>query len=179
MKYLQNFNEVYNTQIDYNLLDITNKVVHIEDIFGDVLYTNTPSRKDLNEMNRWLKNNPNTLIRLYHGTSTNHNILEQGIKKTSAKNVNSLSSSFGYVYLSPFESTAKMFGELGNPYGNIVYTVDVPIRLLKPDKDQLFNKRNVEDSNDIRITLADSIVYGRSVCVKGNIPPYMINRDDE
>ena len=111
---------------------------------------------------------------MYHGTDKNADIIGQGLLKTSNKNRKSYQSESGYVYLSPFEGTAKTFGEMANPYGSKVYSVDVPIRYLLPDKDQLNNKRAV--GFDIGNSLAESIVYGRSVRVKDNIPPFMIKK---
>lgn len=177
MKYLLNFNESVNNrtycqywpgesdEIPINLL---------ESKFADLMYTSKQDPKLFKEFNIWLKQNPNKVIRLYHGADKNSPIVDQGLLKASPNRRKSLASSHGFVYLSPFKETAEIFGKIGNPYGYTVYTVDLPIRLLKPDKDQLANKK-IGNSN-IGNTLADSIIYGRSVSVKDNIPPYMINR---
>ena len=163
-------------EIGYNYDDKTDKIVTIKDLeglgFEELFYTSNPDAKKLKEFQKWLNDNPNTVLRLYHGTDKNADILGQGLLKTSNKNRKSYQSESGYVYLSPFEGTAKTFGEMANPYGSKVYSVDVPIRYLLPDKDQLNNKRAV--GFDIGNSLAESIVYGRSVRVKDNIPPFMI-----
>jgi hypothetical protein len=55
---------------------------------------------------------------------------------TSAKRRNSYQSTSGYVYLSVWPSLARTFGELGNPYDDVVvYAVDIKVKELKPDLD--------------------------------------------
>ena len=59
-----------------------------------------------------------------------------------------------------------------------VYAVIVKVQDLRPDKDQLFNKRRWDDSKKIGDTLADSLVYGRGARVKRNIYPYEIRETE-
>ncbi len=109
--------------------------------------------------------------------------MEEGLKATSNKTKKSLQSEVGYVYLSIYPESAKMFGDLSNGIKNaVVYEIDIPIKYLKPDKDQLFNKKRSQieykQDNDIHIgeTLGDSAIFGHGFRVKGDIPPYMIKK---
>jgi hypothetical protein len=177
MRYLKHYNELnsYRTYCQYWPGESDEIPIDLlESKFADLMYTSEPNPKLFKEFNIWLKQNSNKVIRLYHGADKNSPIEDQGLLKTSPNRRKSLASSSGYVYLSPFKETADIFGEIGNPYGHAIYTVDLPIRLLKPDKDQLANMKSINPN--IGNTLADSIIYGRSISVKDNIPPYMINR---
>jgi hypothetical protein len=138
------------------------------------MFYGEPAQKDIKALASYLWKNENT-IRLYHGTSAQIPILEQGLKPTTARTAKSLQSSRGFVYLSVFPGMAQMFGEMAYPHRDIaVYAVDIPIRLLKPDKDQLNNQRSWA-RRDIGNTLAESLVYGHGARVKGRIFPYMIS----
>jgi len=167
--------------INYLLNDNLTDNISVESLdklgFDDILYSNEPDKKRLKELNDYLKDNSNNLFVLYHGTDKKLPIKKDGLKTTSSKRRKSYQSESGYVYLSPFKETARTFGEMGNPYGSKVYEVKIPIRLLLADKDQLNNKRSVNDFA-IGNTLAESIILGRSLRVKGNIPPYMIKETD-
>ena len=132
--------------------------------------------KSVKEINKILRDNKFKKIKLFHGTSPNVPVMEDGLKTTKEKTKKSLQSETGYVYLSIYPSSAKMFGDMAYGISNaIVYEIDIPIIYLKPDKDQLYNKR--KGLSDIRIgeTLGDSAIYGSGFRVKGDIPPYMIN----
>ena len=124
------------------------------------------NEKLVDELNRWLRRHKEDYIRLYNGILTTH-----------PKRKKSLQSSFGYVYLSVYPSLAKTFGELSYPHDKIVvYSVVIKIKELKPDIDQLNNKRIYdEDLSKLRNTLADSLIYGSSARVKRSIKPYEIN----
>jgi hypothetical protein len=62
--------------------------------------------------------------------------MHQGLLPTSAKRRNSYQSTSVYVYLSVWPSLARTFGELGNPYDDVVvYAVDIKVKELKPDLD--------------------------------------------
>lgn len=144
----------------------------------DIIY-NTPTKENIRKINSFLRNNRmNKFIRLYHATGKcNHkNIIEEGLKKTSNKTKKSLQSSNGYVYLSIYPSMAKEFAIIGYPFQEIiVYSVDIPIYKIKPDKDQLNNKRYWgEGLDNIGNTLGDSILYGHGVRVKEDIEPYRL-----
>ena len=72
---------------------------------------------------------------------------------------------------------AKTFSEIGNPYDEAsVYSVVIKIKELKPDTDQLRNKRLWDkDFLEMGNTLADSLIYGSGARVKRNIEPYEIS----
>ena len=140
----------------------------------ELIYS-TPTAETIKELNKWFKDNPTTLVRMYHGTSAEFDIGSQGLLPTSVNRRNSYQSGSGYVYLSIYPSSAQMFGELAYPQREIVvYQVDIPVYMLVPDKDQLNNKRQYEP--ELKDSLADSILYGHGARVKGKIPPYFITR---
>lgn len=134
-------------------------------------------RKLVDDFNKWLRKHREDYLRLYHGTGSRHKILEKGILTTTIKRRTSYQSENGYVYLSIYPDSAKTFGELGNPYDKvIVYSVDLKIKELKPDIDQLKNKRFYnKDLSEMGNTLAESLIYGHAARVKRSIKPYEIN----
>lgn len=135
------------------------------------------NKKLVDEFNRWLRRHKEDYIRLYHGTSENNPIMDKGILTTYPKRKKSFQSEYGYVYLSVYPSSAKTFGELSYPHDKVVvYSVVIKIKELKPDIDQLNNKRIYdEDLSKLRNTLADSLIYGSGARVKRSIKPYEIN----
>ena len=143
------------------------------------IYNDDPSDKDINMFNRWLSLHRNDYVVLYHGTSANIPVMTEGLRKTSMKTKKSIQSETGYVYLSLWPDSARTFGEIAYPYDDVkVYAVIVKVQDLRPDKDQLFNKRRWDDSKKIGDTLADSLVYGRGARVKRNIYPYEIRETE-
>lgn len=141
--------------------------------FKDVVY-GEPDKKAVEKLSKFLRNNKNEVVRLYHGTSEKKPIQAEGLKPTSNKTKRSLQSSTGYVYLSIYPGIARTFGEFAYPGEKInVYAVDVPISILKSDTDQLNNKR-YWGGYDIGNTLAESIAYGHGARVKGKIELYRI-----
>lgn len=151
-----------------------------EQQWKDVLFNNNLEPKRVNDFKRFLDSYNNiyldNLVRLYHGTSIEHNVLEEGLLPTSNKRKKSMQSTNGYVYLSIYPSMAKTFGEIAYPNKEIiVYSVDIHIRYLKADLDQLRNKRhwaNIVVGN----SLAESIIFGHGARVKGKIEPYKIKK---
>lgn len=132
-------------------------------------------------LNRLLRENLNKTMVLYHATSAKHNILEEGLRRTTGKTKRSMQSQPGFVYLSIYENHAMQFGKMGyagQPEGVNVYRVLVPVQHIKPDLDQLYNVRLWSDGDTEReqvgTSLAESIIYGSGIRVKGDIPPYMI-----
>lgn len=126
----------------------------------------------------WLKQDPNRFVRLYHGTAAKHNVMVEGLLPTSGSRRNSLHSGSGYVYLSVFPTSAEDFARMAYPGKDIVvYAVDISIRRLKPDKDQLRNKRywGGEKYQDIGNSLAESLIYGHGARVEGKINPMQIS----
>lgn len=129
------------------------------------------SEKNIKNINKFLNTNKNKNIRLYHGTHPNIPILEEGILTTKLKTKKSYQSQVGFVYLSLYPESAKLFGNIGYGINNAtVYQVDIPILYLKPDLDQLHN------SNTLNKTLGDSAIHGHGFRVKGDVPPYMITK---
>ena len=149
----------------------------IRDIDGEhkVIDLNSPNitQKDIKELNKWLKVNRNEYVRLYHGTGENNDILGKGIKRTSLKRSKSYQSQSGYVYLSRYPNMARSFGEINNMSDTQVYAVDIKIKDLLPDLDQLNNQRAA--GKEIGNTLAESLIYGGGARIKRDIMPYEIS----
>ncbi len=131
------------------------------------------TQKDVDDFNRWLQQHKNEYVRLYHGTSERNNISDEGIKKTSSKNRKSYQSQSGYVYLSRYPNMARSFGEINNMSDTQVYAVDIKIKDLLPDLDQLNNQRAA--GKEIGNTLAESLIYGGGARIKRDIMPYEIS----
>ena len=131
------------------------------------------TQKDVDDFNRWLQQHKNEYVRLYHSTSERNNISDEGIKKTSSKNRKSYQSQSGYVYLSRYPNMARSFGEINNMSDVQVYAVDIKIKDLLPDLDQLNNQRAA--GKEIGNTLAESLIYGGGARIKRDIMPYEIS----
>lgn len=150
-----------------------NNPIDLREIFD----LNDFSKENKEKINNFLKRNKEKFVSLYHGTSPKHNIIEDGLLKTTNKTKKSFQSEVGYVYLSVYPSSAKTFGDLAYGISNaVVYEIKVPIEFLKVDTDQLKNKRLYGSFKNIENTLADSLLYGNGFRVKGNIPPYLIKK---
>jgi adenylate kinase family enzyme len=127
----------------------------------------------------WLENNPTTLVRLYHGTSATAPIEKKGLLPTTMNRRNSYQSQSGYVYLSIFPEMAKTFAQMAYPAQPVrVYTIEVPVYMLRPDTDQLNNKRHYSDY-DGPDNLAASLIIGHGARVKGKIPTWFIKKHEE
>lgn len=145
---------------------------------ASVIYNEQCTTDDIRSFNKWLRAHANDYVRLYHGTSSKFDIMHQGLLKTSARRRNSYQSASGYVYLSIYPSSARTFGEIAYPQQEItVYAIDIKIRELCPDTDQLFNKRRngFGDFDHIGTTLADSLIFGHGARVRREIKPYEIH----
>lgn len=141
----------------------------------DLFEVDAFKNQDIDELNKFFRKNQYKALRLYHGTSIEHDIENDGLLKTKVKTKKSLQSQPGYVYLSLYKGMAKTFGEMAYPRKDIVvYEVHIQIKSLLPDKDQLYNKRLYGSDKNIGDTLADSAIYGSGFRVKADIPPYMI-----
>ena len=137
------------------------------------IHDETP--EGVERMKKWLREHKDDYVRLYHGTSSSFDIAHQGLLPTSARRRNSFQSQSGYVYLSVWPSLARTFGEIGNPYHEtVVYAVDIKVSDLKPDTDQLYNKRMTGEYDFAGNTLADSIIIGHGARVRGKIEPWRI-----
>ena len=138
------------------------------------LRNNNVTSEDVNQFQRWLNRNKENYVRLYHGTASNNPISEQGILRTTANRKKSYQSESGYVYLSRYPSSARLFGEMNNTTGRTaVYAVDVKIKELLPDTDQLNNQRAV--GNNVGNTLAESLIFGNGARVRRDIMPYELS----
>jgi hypothetical protein len=155
----------------------TNKIIKlVDDLETSYLFYKKPTDDDVKFLEKFLRQNKFNLIELYHGTSSNNNILDNGLLATKLSTKKSLQSTTGYVYLSIFEDMAKKFGSFAYPKNDIsIYKVTIPIYFLKPDLDQLGNQR-LFAGNDVNNTLAESALFGHGFRIKGNIPPYMIKK---
>ena len=137
----------------------------------DDLFFNTPDPEStrVREFGRWLRANKYKEVTLYHGTSKKVPVLEKGLLPTSAKRRRSLQSASGFVYLSVFPGSAENFGKMGYPgHEIVVYAVRLMIRHLRPDKDQLANKRHWAELA-VRDCLEHSLVFGYGARVKGKV----------
>lgn len=177
-KFEEFINELYDSNVVngrkvFDLLEDEETSKFFTSFNGDGEY----DRKLVSEFNRWLRRHKEDYVRLYHGTSSKHDILGQGILKTTKRRRNSVQSESGFVYLSVYPNMAKTFSEIGNPYDEAsVYSVVIKIKELKPDTDQLRNKRLWDkDFLEMGNTLADSLIYGSGARVKRNIEPYEIS----
>ena len=143
-----------------------------------IIYNEEASQKQRLAFSKWLRQHREDYVRLYHGTDSNIPILRDGLKKTSTRTKKSMQSATGFVYLSIYPQSARTFGELAYPRKQVtVYAVDIKIKELLPDKDQLRNKR-LYGQFDIDDTLADSLIFGHGARVKRNILPYELSATD-
>jgi hypothetical protein len=118
---------------------------------------------------RWLRANPDGWVRLYHGTAAHVPVANQGLLPTSTRRRNSLQSRSGYVSFSIFPGHAEMFALLAFPRRSVtVYGVDLRVRELVPDLDQLRNQRAWAE-RCVKPTLAHSLAYGHGAQVKGAV----------
>ncbi len=133
------------------------------------------SEIEIKNMNKWFRDNKENYIKLYHWTSPEHKILEQGLKATWKRTARSLQSGHWYTYLSFDPSRAKMFWEMGYAWKTPkVYEVKIKIKDLKPDVDQLWNKRMYAENPNIWNTLADSLFYWKGFRIKWWVEPWKI-----
>lgn len=142
--------------------------------FRDVLFNPSPSEKDIERLNKWLREHKMNYVKMYHGAPAKHvqGILEKGLLPTSDKRRNSYQSQSGYVYLSVLPKSSKIFAELADAHNvenNTVFEVVELVNSLLPDTDQLNNYRSAKENWDIGNSLAESIVYGHGARVKGKI----------
>lgn len=155
---------------------VNGEVISIEEIVSNITDFET-SVKEINEFFRMRKGNRYNMpsIKLYHGTSSEFDIENEGIFTTTTKRRNSYQSESGFVYLSMYKDSSKSFGDIGYPNSKstTVYEVHIPLNLLLPDLDQLRNKR-LHSSSLIGNSIGESFVFGNGARVKGNIPVYMI-----
>ena len=148
------------------------KLYEVEELRG-IFAKAEPDANDVAVLQRWLREHKNDSIVLYHGTDASLPISQEGLKKTSARTARSLQSGTGNVYLTPYPSYAKAFGQFAYPDKEdsiAVYDVAVKVSDLRPDKDQLKNKRMA--GVDLGNSLAASLLVGHSATVKHHIMNY-------
>ncbi|KAB7891453.1 hypothetical protein [Poseidonibacter ostreae] len=164
-----NFEEIKNKWITPDGINLRE---HMHETIKDV---ENPTKKELKAFNSFLRANKEESVILFHGTSSEYNIKEDGIKKTTARTRKSIQTTLGYVYASVFKELAQIFGEMANPHNEIsVYAIKVKVKDLKADLDQLTNKRRWGENENIGNTLADSLVFGRGARIKRNIEDYEV-----
>lgn len=156
------------------------KGISLLDIVHDKIKFENIKKTDIKLLNKWIKDHSDIYkmekVILYHGTSAKHDIENEGILKTSLKSKRSLQSETGYTYLSIYPESAKSFASMGYPNEEIkIYAVEVLVKDLLPDHDQLKNKRLWSEGKlEIGKTIADSLVYGSGARLKRNIEPYEV-----
>lgn len=137
-----------------------------------------PDEPRIDEFARWLRKNKDTEISLFHGTGACNveKVAAKGLLPTTATRRRSLQSGSGFVYLSVFPTSAKMFAQMGYPGRPVVvYAAKVKIKELRTDRDQLKNKRMWDDrKRNVRDCLEHSLVFGYGACVRGKIEPHRL-----
>lgn len=172
MSYFENAIELFGNDRYVDLLDLIYEKKIISD-FNDIDLT-----KKIKDFQKIIKDKSSNIylienVILYHGTSENIDIENEGIKRTTNKTKKSLQSATGYVYLSLYPDMAFRFGELAYPYDDVkVYAVKVPLFDLVADKDQLNNKR--EFFPDLGNSLAESLVFGSGARLKRDVKNYEV-----
>ena len=150
-----------------------------DEAWHDIAYRE-PTKKAIARLHAWLKENQYATIRMYHGTDANIPVMKEGLKPTSARTAKSLQSSHGTVSLSLFPGMAHQFGRLAYAGKEIaIYPVDVLVKNLVPDNDQLRNKRYFGGRTDLGDTLAESIAIGHGAKVRGAVPIDWIRAGEE
>ena len=177
MKYIKTFEN----HTDYDKFQPLNP--HNEKIYDlikipeldSIFYSDSPTKEAIKYLKKIL-NDKESYVLMYHGTSSEYDIESEGLKRTKLGTKKSIQSETGFVYLSVYPDMAKQFGQMAYPREQVnVYQVFVKIKYLKPDKDQLRNKRLYSDIS-VSDTLYNSIVYGRGARVKRDILPYEIKK---
>jgi hypothetical protein len=134
------------------------------------------TQDDLKSFRALLNRDKNAFVRMYHGTSSSHDVLGKGLLPTSPNRSKSLQSAAGYVYVAYDPRMALAFARHAYPSDNefTVYAVDVTIARLLPDHDQLRNKRHFAGI-EVGDSLVDSLIFGGGARVKGKISPMQIH----
>lgn len=146
-----------------------------------IIFNELCTEKDVRRFNQWLRTHADDYVRLYHGTASKFDIRHEGLKKTTAHRRHSYQSTSGFVYLSIYPSSARTFGEMAYPGQDVtVYAVDIKIRELRPDTNQLVNRRRFGygEFDHIGNTLADSLIFGHGARVSRAIRPWEIKQTD-
>lgn len=172
---LVNLTESFGTVIDFNPNGGDETLFRL-----DVkAHSGTITDKEVKEFGRFLNSHKMDFIRMYHGTSSRHAVMDKGLLATSSGRARSPQSAAGFVYLAYDPESALNFARMG--YAGdytadlVVYAVDVTVQRLLPDHDQLRNKRMWGGDDTIGSTLAHSLIYGRGARVRGRIEANQIH----
>ncbi|MFS1428776.1 hypothetical protein LMH73_016935 [Vibrio splendidus] len=167
-----------NTFNDAKQLFINRDLIDLHAVIHELVDFTNINRDSIKAVNNWLSSHScqynQTKVIMYHGTLSSHDIEEQGIKRTTSKTKRSLQSEPGFVYLSLFASSAKTFAEMAYPNQAVsVYAVEVPVRDMKADLDQLKNARIWKALDfDVKSTVGDSLVIGSGIRLKRDVHNY-------
>jgi hypothetical protein len=143
------------------------------------LFYRDPTPEEVGQFAKWLGTNRDTVVRLYHGTAAEHDVVGKGLLPTSRTRRRSYQSTSGYVYLSVYPGMAKSFASMGYPgQEHKVYAVELPIRTLLADADQLRNAR-MWGGREVGNSLAESLAYGHGARVRGAVLPQFIREHQE
>lgn len=149
---------------------------HADAVWHDVAYRD-PTEATIKRLSTWLRANPENCVRLYHGTAAGHDITHQGLLPTDRRRkggAHSLQTRSGFVSLSIYPGMAERFARMAYPGQRVaIYAVDVPVKLLVPDADQLKNKRAFAQVT-CGSSLADSLCHGHGAQIKGKVDPWRI-----
>ena len=110
-------------------------------------------------------------VAMYHATSKDAPILDEGILAGNNKRKNFGMSESGYVYLASTPQMAASFGSMAHNGNYTIYEVIVPVNKLLPDKNRL-EYTALEGAKGNK--LAQSLVYASSARVKGDIERWQI-----
>ena len=133
---------------------------------------NISFNENLVAVSNWLKEAAQkpylpTYAIMYHGTSKDFPILDEGIYK-SLGGTNSPNSEKGFVYLTTEPNIAKNFADKFYDYNSVVYEVVVPLKNLLPDDEQL------ESVSYEGNKLVASLVQTGCAKIAGHIEPWQV-----
>jgi len=139
-----------------------------------------PFSENVKNISKWLKahsqKNPACYVVMYHATGKDSPVFEQGLLAGCSKRRTSSISESGYIYLSVNPNYARGYGKLKFPDGCVIYEVIVSVKKLLADKLHFYYARPNEL---ITSNLVNSLVYGGSARVKGNIERWQIKQYSE
>jgi hypothetical protein len=108
---------------------------------------------------------------MYHAAKKDAPILKEGLLAGTGRRKNFHISESGFVYLATSPQMAEMFGSMAYNGHFLIYEIIVPIRKLLPDKKRLEYTILGKPKGS---QLAQSLVYGGSARVRGNIERWQI-----
>lgn len=155
-------------KISYYTLEKNFVINPLENIFFQAAIKN-PTPQKIHELSKFLAQNQEASIMLYHGTSSKHPIESQGIKPTNHHSKRYHHSQNGYVYLTIFPKVAQGYAKLAYPKETTqLYQVILPVKSLVPDPNNV--------SHLLQKSLASSLTQRAfSACVKEEIQPPQVS----